>query len=429
MLQELYNICQEFKNTSGKNDKKSLLKRESQNILFKQYIKYVLDPLATYGLQDKKIKKFLGKNTDKSIGNKTLFDIFEYLEKHPTGTDKDAEIVARFIDAHEDKEIKDFILESVTKKMKLGISEKTVNEVWGKGFLNQFEVMLAKKYEDEQHKIEGKEFVLTEKYDGVRAVFIKKNNNIKCFSRQGQLITGLTEIEKEIAQLPDAVYDGELLIKDYTKYKDRNVLQETLKITRKDGEKTGVNFMLFDVISNEDFEEGKSKENYLQRRAFLSNHVLSHQFENVHLIPILYRGKELDVIPDLLAQLEAQGKEGLMLNIVDAPYECKRSSNILKLKTMLTADLQVIGFEKGKPLGKYENTLGTLIVDYKGYPLGVSGFSDEMRDEIWNNKSKYLGAIAEVQYFRESQNEQGGLSVSFPQFKGWRWDKNEPSYN
>jgi DNA ligase-1 len=36
--------------------------------------------------------------------------------------------------------------------------------------------------------------------------------------------------------------------------------------------------------------------------------------------------------------------------------------------------------------------------------------------------------IVEIQYFEESNNEQGGLSLRFPVFKRVRDDKNEESY-
>ncbi len=422
--QDLMIICNRFKADTTKTGKEALLREYEGNDEFKQYLKYILDPMHTYGLQDKKIKKFLGKNIGEGRGGANILKMFEYLTNNPTGTDKTANIVARYIDSFEDEEITKFLLESLTKKMKLGVTAKTVNKVYGKGFITNFEIMLAKKYEDEAHKVTGG-FYITEKFDGQRCVTIKKDNSAKFFSRQGERILGLVDIEKSILQLPDGVYDGELLIKTHEELKDREVLQQTLKITRKDGEKHGVDFYIFDYLTLDEFEDGVSQFGYEYRRILLEG---LEYGSNLVLAPVLYKGSDQEVIPPLLKAMEDKGREGLMLNIANAIYECKRTHSILKLKTMQTADLRVIGFEKGKPLGKYENTLGTLIVDYKGYPLGVSGFSDAERDKVWANQDEYLGKIAEISYFRESQNDKGGLSVSFPQFKDWRFDKDEPSY-
>ena len=406
---ELIIICNRFKADTTKTGKLALLNEYADNENFKKYLQYILDPLYTYGLQDKKIQKFLGANFGKGRGKANVFDMFEYLLEHPTGTDHTASIIARFIDSFEDEEIKLFLRESFTKKMKLGISPKTVNKVYGKGFISNFEVMLAKKFEDESHKIVGQKFAITEKFDGQRCAFIKKDGGIKGYSREGLRIIGLKQIENELLKLADGVYDGELLCWNHAELKDREVLQQTLKLTRKDGDKEGVLFYCFDYIPLDEFDDGESKLGYLDRREVnpLNNEIIRDEFKHISFIEVLYVGDDLEVIPDMLSKMEEKGKEGLMLNLADAPYVCKRSGNILKLKTMQTCDLRIIGFEAGKPLGKYEHTLGKFVVDYKGYPLGVSGISDKVREEVWNNQSKYLGAIIEVSYFRESTNEKG----------------------
>lgn len=426
MMENILSIVKELQATSGKLDKEAILKRETNNDEFKQFIKYVLDPMYVYGIQDKKLKKYLGKTVN-AISFQSLFETFEYLLENNTGRDEDAKLVATFIDEESvnNEELKDFLVQSITKKLRMGI-DSTVNKAWGKGFLNKFEVMLAKDFYKESHKVEGTEFVLTEKLDGQRALFFHVDGQVKAFSRSGQSITGLTEIEDEIKSLPDGVYDGELLIKEEHLYKDRDVLQETLKITRKDGEKSGINFWIFDCISNEEFQDGASRDKYHERRMWLDNTITS-SFEHIYSLPILYAGKDMAVIPQLLANLEAEGKEGLMLNL-DKPYYCKRSDVLLKIKTMKTVDLLVTGFEEGE--GKYKGKLGNLILDYKGYELrSGSGLTDADRDEFWSKQEEYLGKIAEIQYFRESVNDKGGLSVSFPIFLGFRFDKDVPSYH
>ncbi|MGG3920494.1 hypothetical protein ABEV41_00840 [Geobacillus thermodenitrificans] len=227
--------------------------------------------------------------------------------------------------------------------------------------------------------------------------------------------------------MPDNVYDGELLIHNADDYKDRDVLQETLKIARKDGEKRGLVLHLFDMIPINEFKAGKSKATYYKRKEVLNFIVEKLNSPYIKIVPNLYVGKDLDVIPKLLEEMDRKGKEGLMLNVSDGKYQCKRTDVLLKIKSMNTMDCRIIGFEEGT--GKYEGMLGALILDYKGYELRCgSGFTDEDRKEIWDNKEKYLDKIAEIQYFRESHNQDGGLSVSFPVFICIRDDKNEPSY-
>ena len=85
-------------------------------------------------------------------------------------------------------------------------------------------------------------------------------------------------------------------------------------------------------------------------------------------------------------------------------------------------DLKCIGFEEGT--NRHAGRLGALLVDYKGYTVKVGiGFSDELREEIWNNKDSWLGRTIVVQYFEETQNQQGGISLRFPVYIDYRTDK------
>jgi DNA ligase-1 len=91
-------------------------------------------------------------------------------------------------------------------------------------------------------------------------------------------------------------------------------------------------------------------------------------------------------------------------------------------------DLQIIGFEEGT--GRLAGTLGAILVRYKnGNTVKVgSGFTDWLRTEIWNNRSKYLDVICEIQYFEETTNQDGGESLRFPIFKDFRYDKVEADF-
>jgi DNA ligase-1 len=117
-----------------------------------------------------------------------------------------------------------------------------------------------------------------------------------------------------------------------------------------------------------------------------------------------------------------------MINICDASYEFKRTNNLLKVKKMNTLDLQIIGFEEGA--GRLAGTLGAILVRYKnGNVVKVgSGFTDWLREEIWKNQGKYIDRICEIQYFEETTNADGGISLRFPVFKDFRYDKLNADY-
>jgi DNA ligase-1 len=95
----------------------------------------------------------------------------------------------------------------------------------------------------------------------------------------------------------------------------------------------------------------------------------------------------------------------------------------MKVKKMNTLDLEVIGYEEGS--GRLKGTLGALLVRYKdGNTVKVgSGFTDELRALIWLEPLDMIGKIIEVQYFEETTNADGGISLRFPVFKDFRTDK------
>jgi DNA ligase-1 len=118
------------------------------------------------------------------------------------------------------------------------------------------------------------------------------------------------------------------------------------------------------------------------------------------------------------------GFEGLVLKTPDHIYQPgKRSSDWLKLKPTLSKDLPIIGFFEGE--GRLTGTLGGVDVihisefgDRVTVKVG-SGFTDALRDEIWNNQSRYLGKTIEVKYQEETEDG----SLRHPRFKSFRPDK------
>ena len=78
----------------------------------------------------------------------------------------------------------------------------------------------------------------------------------------------------------------------------------------------------------------------------------------------------------------------------------------------------------------FNNTVIT-VTDKEGNTVKVgSGFSKELREEIWKNPDSYIGKIIEVQYFEETENQNGGKGLRFPVFNDFRdpSDKNTPDF-
>lgn len=413
-LNSIIYIIEQLKSTSSNKSKEKIIKENSDNELFKRILFYTYNTDFKYGMQKKSITI---KNGDSKWNS--LFDMLNELSNSNINDNLRINI-GKFLGNINNKDERELVINILLKDLRCNINIKSINKAIP-NLIPSFDIMLGSKGElDKLPK--GMKFV-TEKYDGVRCFTQIRDGRIIMKSRQNKVFEGLVDIENTIADLglDNVCLDGELLAID-SPYE--TVYKDTMKIvSTKDKEKHGVKYMLFDIIPLSEFDNKEGKMKYSDRREWL-NTIKENEFINV--APILYKGIDIDEVLKVLDECRGNGAEGCMIN-TDKPYEFKRSKVLQKLKVMSTCDLRVIGFEEGD--GKLKGTLGKIICNYKGFDLGVgSGFSEAMRDEVWNNQDKYLGKISEIQYFEETNNDEGGLSLRFPVFKQWRFDKEEESY-
>jgi DNA ligase 1 len=302
------------------------------------------------------------------------------------------------------------------KDLKVGVTAKTFNKVVKK-HIPVFECMLAK----ERKKVKRlPETVIGEpKLDGYRALGFVRGNDVELLTRNGKQILGFNAIEKELANFKDGIYDAEIVGKD-------DMFSEMQKsVFKKVGGKQGI-LNIFDYIPENEFSDGKSSKKILERKAELED-IFNERGKGcvtLKLVPytqaVRSDSEEIELMYDKFLD---EGYEGAMLKDSESYYECKRSSSWLKIVPFISEDLKIIGFKEGEKDSKYEGTLGSFIVDYKGYELDVSGMSDALRDEVWENRKGYLGQVIEVHAREETKNQKGGRSLRFPRFKRFRPDK------
>lgn len=420
----VYKQFESIKGTSGRLDKEELLQTYiNDEFLF--YLDFLLNDYIVTGLAAKKLNKKV--NTKNFEGESVedfddLKELLNYLKVHNTGNDTDIYTVQQYLQKVTDDGYKTFIKELITKSYKLGLSAKTVNRVFGTQTIPIFEVQLAHPYEKQEHRVTG-EFFITTKLDGNRLlILIDELGGITYRTRTGKDVVELPEITDKVKalNLKNTVIDGEVLITD-TSVSKEDAFNETMKIIRRDGVKTGLTYHAFDILTYDEFRQGLSKQNYQQRRLELDKLPVNDQFR---VVPLLYQGNDKGVIPEILKTVLLAGEEGLMINLNES-YRCKRTHTLLKVKEFYTDDLLVVGLQEGT--GKYQGMMGGVEVDYKGNRVLVgSGFNDEERELYFNQPELIVGKIIEVQYFSESKNQKDDkVSLRFPTFKGLREDKDE----
>ena len=102
----------------------------------------------------------------------------------------------------------------------------------------------------------------------------------------------------------------------------------------------------------------------------------------------------------------------------------KRSKDLLKVKKFFDDEYEVVDTEMGpfryvlNGREQEESMLSCVMIQHKDHIVRVgSGFSIEQRQEFYKNPKKILGKQITVQYFEETKNQDGGISLRFPTFK------------
>ena len=430
-LRKFASFVEEITKENGRNYKMSVLEKYKEDEDIKYYLNYIYNPYITTGIGRKKLEEsydsFRFDVVKEDLINRTVQMLLTNISIFNTGSEQVIESINHFRNRHfysqpDSEQLIDLFDKIITKDLQLGINISSINKVIP-DLIPEFKVQLANKYFDDPDIVEDQEFALTTKIDGGRIIAIKKNGVAKFYTRQGQEYEDLVDLKEEMEKyIPDnTCLDGEITLLDKGNLISKDQYKQTMKITRADGEKHGIKMLVFDYMTAEEFENQSCDKTYNQRRLELEK-IMNYNNKYFEVLPVLYKGKDTSKITELLSKAIENNEEGLMINITNAKYDFKRTNSLLKVKKMKDIDLSIIGYEEGTNSNK--NKLGAFIVDYKGNNLKVgSGFSKELREEIWKHPEDYLGITISIQYFEETENAEGLKSLRFPVFIDFRYDK------
>lgn len=417
-------IIDEISSTSSRNRKIELVQKQlaTDNKEFINLLVFLFDFRIVTGISTKKINKTSIK-TKPDTHFEDYIEVLQYLMENNTGTDLVLANVQSFLKKLPD-ECKRFMSSIVTKTVKIGLDVKSINQAASNLHMNQlipqYDCMLAFKYQDNMEYVKGKSFTITTKHDGIRVNAIKDNGRVSLYSRQGQPITGLVDIEKELADLPfdDFVLDGELMVAEYATMNSTERYKATTRLVRKDGEKHGVKILAFDVISINEFLQQKGMVQYSDRRKIMEEYF--ERLQHIEILPILYIGDDVNEIENQIEEAVNSGEEGVMININNAVYSFGRTKNLLKYKKWQDCDIMCTGVEEGT--GENVGKLGAITVEFpfNGNTYSCkcgTGFSSSKREYYWEHPDEIIDHIVTIKYFEISQNDQGGYGLRFPVFK------------
>lgn len=412
---EVIRIFDKIASTSSTIEKQNIIKEHKNNELFKLCLKFLLDDMIVTGISDKKYNK--GLNLHLSLGLiHDVEELLEYVRLNNTGRDEDIIEVKSYIES-----MYSFLKGLVCKSIKLGANSKLVNKAFGYNFIPVFNVMLAESYDKHKGKIKNSNFILTTKLDGSRIIAIREGNKVLFYTRQGKPMEQLIELEKDFMNLPEGVYDGELLaLGEFNNAAEQ--YKETMKRSRIKGVKTGLKMVCYDYIEDIDsFFNGIDNTPCIDRKNKLETIIKSSKddcnIEHIEYLYPLYIGKDKSMIEKYSNEAVSKGDEGIMLSIADSPYKYSRTHYLQKVKLFKTADVYVDEVLEGE--GRLSGTLGKIKISYlidgekHSCYLG-SGFSDSDRSLIWDNPELIINKVVTIKFFEISENDNGGKGLRFP---------------
>ena len=419
-LSYLNNLLIDIKQTQSLNAKKALIKIALESHYgesVKLLLRHLYDPQITTGISKTSWNKAT-PNIDYPF-QLNVKSILDYLHSNNSGKQETVNFMKGFDYCNPGVNFLTYSI--VTKDINIGISRGTVEKFIE---IPKFEIMLGVRPELDDIDW-NREFILTQKLDGVNLTCFKRGTDIKFFTRQGKEVFGLGVLAREYLPFSDGVYFGEAIYDGPAKDRKELFRLTAGELSQKKPDKRILHY-LFDYVSLQEWDSNQFICPYNKTYSHLSEIIQKASGNKIKIVPFVYKGHSKKEALQCLEKAKSQGWEGLVLRYCSSVYQKERSKDFVKLKPQATLDLRIIGFKEYK----HPHLLGSFIVDYKGFPVNVgSGFTLEQRQEFWNNKDSLLGKIVEVQYLDESEDKNGKKSLRHPVFIRLREDKNTPSYN
>lgn len=426
--------------TSSRTEKEKLLRSVINDMHVQRIFLYALNPYKTYYVQkikppSKGIKKVGTAKTGDlvSLGfvhversSEAHFEeFFSLLDKLSTRelSGNAARLALDDQLAGMTEQEQKWAIRIVTKKLRCGVSEETVEKLWP-GMVPRFDVQLAESVEFIQaSRIEDLRPVTPLQYplwadaklDGLRCVaMIYGDGTVEMRSRNGQLYEDFPTIEAALKTLVgvQAVLDCEVLGADW------NETQSVAFSSKHKKDDSNLRLHVFDAVSIDEWRARVSSVRYADRLAWVHRLVEVANSSKIVTVPGRIVSSEAEMLAFFVECLNA-GYEGIMLKNLDAAYRWDRSTAVQKCKPVSTHEGKIAGFFEGKAGGKRASKLGGFLVKLPNGSLTRvgGGFKDAQLDEFWQRgEAAMRGLIVEVR--GQFLTEEG--KIRFPRFVRFR---------
>ena len=404
--------------TNSNTDKLNVLKKYANNEAVRNALEYTYNTFKQYGVTSANCKK--NSNLVK-YGYSDLFKLLDDLSIRFITGHTAISLVNGFVEAN--KKHEDLIFSIIDRNLKTRSTTSMINKVIP-GLIPTFDVALANSYDEKTaKKVDFNDtWFVSRKLDGCRCIcIINEDGEPTYFSRAGNEFLTLKNLDAEIISLglKNMVIDGEICMLDANGNENfQGIIKE---IKRKDHTIENPFFYMFDLLTMEEFINKEGTTQFAIRNVQLDNLFFQREFNHIDYLPQTILIDEQMLMFHVSAAKE-NGWEGLMLR-KDAPYQGKRSNDVLKVKQFYDAEYVVVDIENainrvivdGKEVE--ELMMRNVVIEHKGYRVQVgSGFNHEQKRYYFENPNEIIGKQITVQFFEESFTDKG-ISLRFPTVK------------
>ena len=413
-MTELQDFIDNMRATSSSTEKVQIIKDASPFI--HKVLEYTYNPFKQYYTTSKTCKK----NSDKCYYDSNDLYPFELLDSLSDRKFTGHEAIALVNGWVENTAYGELLYRIIDKNLDIRAGDKVINKAVP-GLIPTFSVALAQEYKGKCDWNDS--WYASRKLDGVRCLAVVDFEG-KCtlYSRMGKELTTLNKVKEAIEKtnVINQVFDGEICLVDEDGNEDFQGVMKQLR--RKDHQIENPVFMIFDMIHKPDFDKQKGDLVLSERLRTLRG-----WFDNRKTIDSTLRYCQQYEITDdehfeTWSKISSDNKwEGFMIR-KDVGYEGKRSKNLQKVKKFFDAEYEVIDYDVDNHEvvrdGKSETLkmLSQVWIEHKGHRVKVgSGWTQEQRLQYMDGS--IVGKIITVQYFEETKNDKGGISLRFPTVK------------
>lgn len=280
------------------------------------------------------------------------------------------------------------------------LSKDYFDEVPKLGQARFFKPMLAASWDKRRDKIDfySTRVYTNPKLDGIRCIL----NRDGAWSRTGKPILAVDHIIEEFAPIfeewPDAVFDGELYNHDLKE--DFNTIVSVVrktKVTEADRQRARelIQYHVYDMPCFTG-----SADDFITRYSIFTGLLMNYAPKYTHIVTAT-PCHSFDEIDEQYGRYLVDGYEGGIIRL-NAPYEQKRSNNLIKRKDFIDEEFPIVRIEEGQ--GNWSGAAKTVVFrlpDGREVGAGLKG-TKEFAVDVLRRAEDYIGKEVTIQYFTKT---------------------------